>query len=561
MVDQIYNLIFNMKGTGAPGLATNLNTVSTAQGKVETTTGKANTQLGAQTTNMDKVKSKTPPAVTQTGKFANNMGAIGTKAGGAAKGIASVLNSLSGVTGIDTSQIESALLLFATMPKGLSAVSKGIGGIGIAIGKQLKIISTDAPGAKTAIDGLAGSSRGLMGALGPILIIVAAVAVVLVLVKTNAFGFRDALNGIGVAIGNAVPQLRPFLELIKSVVSALLGITGEGALSPAAAIQAFTDSITQGIASIQTAFNNFVLDPVGFVTNILTSIGKWFTDNPARIAGAILGPIGLAIILVDEYLGGSISQMITNFFAAAQKFAIETLPNWFKAVFSTQNLVNGINGVVTSIKAALVAFFNVFGALSELKARAIFFMTNFLAGIVSFISANASKILSTFAGFWKLITDTATNTGKAIPKLILEGIKSAVSKLKEAGSAIWNAIKSGIKALVPDNLEFLIPGLANGGIITGAKGLIYTTNGPTAMIVGDNRSGKEDIMAVPRDNPRGVMAAANRRYGTGGGDVMLSSGGRATINIRLPVYIGGKIVSELIKTVEIELGKNMRSIA
>jgi hypothetical protein len=31
---------------------------------------------------------------------------------------------------------------------------------------------------------------------------------------TNLFGFRDAVNGVGVAIGNALPFLKPFLEML-----------------------------------------------------------------------------------------------------------------------------------------------------------------------------------------------------------------------------------------------------------------------------------------------------------------------------------------------------------
>ena len=53
---------------------------------------------------------------------------------------------------------------------------------------------------------------------------IVALATALLAVKTNAFGFRDALNELGVKIGNLIPEIKPLLQWIKDFAEAL-GLT------------------------------------------------------------------------------------------------------------------------------------------------------------------------------------------------------------------------------------------------------------------------------------------------------------------------------------------------
>ena len=44
---------------------------------------------------------------------------------------------------------------------------------------------------------------------------IVALATALIAIKTNAFGFRDALNELGVKLGQLIPQIKPLLQWIK----------------------------------------------------------------------------------------------------------------------------------------------------------------------------------------------------------------------------------------------------------------------------------------------------------------------------------------------------------
>lgn len=69
-------------------------------------------------------------------------------------------------------------------------------------------------GAATGIRGVGTASRFTQLAMGPFGWIMIGIGTALTLVATNAFGVRDAIYGLGKAIGDAVPFLKPFLELL-----------------------------------------------------------------------------------------------------------------------------------------------------------------------------------------------------------------------------------------------------------------------------------------------------------------------------------------------------------
>lgn len=561
----IYQLVFDIVGKGAAGLNNTTNSVATAQGKLATNTTNANTAIAAQTPKADAVAKKTGPASSAAGKFANNAGLMASKASLAAKGISGMISPLGNLLGIDTSQLESALLLFASMPTSLSKTLKGIGGGVNALAKNLGIISNNGSGAATALGNLGGASKGLLITLGPILVVIIVIGAILALVQTNAFGFRDALNAVGKAVGDALPFLRPFLELIKSIFSALLGITGEGALDIGAAFEGITTQFTTGLQSIQKAVDAFVLDPIGFITNFFTNIGKWFADNPAYIAGAMLGPIGLAIVAVDQYLGGPIEKFATNFLGTAAKFMMETIPSWFATVFSASNLVSGINGVAKAIQSAIIAFFNIFAGPKEVAAGAVKFFLNFTAGIKGAIAGGIKIIISTFAGFWKVITDTATTTGKNIPKLIWDAIKAAASTLTSAGKWLWEKLAGGLLSVIPENIfgynlrsaAKKALGLAQGGLInSAASGKVFTTRGPTLTLAGDNNGGKETVAYIPHNNPTPTLRAIAKMFGLGGTNTaVVATGGGGTMHATFIIKLGTK---ELIKEFDFALGNNFK---
>jgi len=141
-----------------------------------------------------------------------------------------------------------AMANFATQiaPQALSV----IGGLASAI--------SSAPGLWSKLQGSIGGAGGgltsfITGPVGIALIGIGALATVLTLVATNAFGFRDALNAAGKAIGDAVPFLQPLLIAIKAL-GEQVGLTG--------------NDTKQG-------FNGMNQDVVNFATESGDNLRRW----------------------------------------------------------------------------------------------------------------------------------------------------------------------------------------------------------------------------------------------------------------------------------------------
>jgi len=78
----------------------------------------------------------------------------------------------------------------------------------------------------TANLGLAASFRVMLMANLPLFAAITAGAAIVGAFAANLFGLRDAINGIGVAIGNALPFLKPFLDFLGGI-NAIFGNTSD----------------------------------------------------------------------------------------------------------------------------------------------------------------------------------------------------------------------------------------------------------------------------------------------------------------------------------------------
>jgi hypothetical protein len=88
-------------------------------------------------------------------------------------------------------------------------------------------------GLRETFTGLIPAVRGATGAmtamgLVPWLLPLTIASGVIIAFTTNLFGFRDAINAAGEAIGNAIPMLRPFLEMIGAAGQWLTDTFGGG---------------------------------------------------------------------------------------------------------------------------------------------------------------------------------------------------------------------------------------------------------------------------------------------------------------------------------------------
>ena len=69
----------------------------------------------------------------------------------------------------------------------------------------------------------AGGIGGLISGFVKLAIPVAIISGIFLAIKTNFLGIRDAITGFGRDLGNAIPALKPFLNILESI-GELLGI-------------------------------------------------------------------------------------------------------------------------------------------------------------------------------------------------------------------------------------------------------------------------------------------------------------------------------------------------
>ena len=138
------------------------------------------------------------------------------------------------------------------------------------------------PEATKGVQGMCPASKLLHFALGPVGLILIGIGTALALVATNAFGIRDRFNEFGKALGDALPFLRPVLELIKGLAGAL------GILGPESA------AAKKGLGK---AFGDIQKQVSGFVTTALKKLsrfGNFFKDlADLVIAGDFKGALNL----------------------------------------------------------------------------------------------------------------------------------------------------------------------------------------------------------------------------------------------------------------------------
>ena len=98
---------------------------------------------------------------------------------------------------------------------------------------------------------------------------------------TNLFGFRDAINGVGVAIGNALGPLKPFLTMIGSLGEGLVNALGMGSDATKAYAETTTDAMdqtTDAVGGTEKAFIHWGQQQNSILKNADGSIAGYTTD-------------------------------------------------------------------------------------------------------------------------------------------------------------------------------------------------------------------------------------------------------------------------------------------
>src|SRR6185503_6198447 len=106
-----------------------------------------------------------------------------------------------------------ATAMKALSPLALQSIAntQGMGVAAATAATNLGTATKATGGFRVALTGL------LTGALGKIAIVLAAIAVAIFAWNKNWLGVRDAINAAGVAIGNAIPQLKPLLAILSRI--------------------------------------------------------------------------------------------------------------------------------------------------------------------------------------------------------------------------------------------------------------------------------------------------------------------------------------------------------
>lgn len=98
------------------------------------------------------------------------------------------------------------------------------------------------------------------GALTKLVLPLVAISTAFFAIKTNFFGFRDFLQGIGVAIGNAIPGLKPLLNVLEAIGGAL-GLTPK------------KTNLNKAIADLQNQFKPLIDFFKGLIDTVMK--GDW----------------------------------------------------------------------------------------------------------------------------------------------------------------------------------------------------------------------------------------------------------------------------------------------
>ena len=140
---------------------------------------------------------------------------------------------------------------------------------------------------------LAGGASGLTLVIASLIIAIAAAAAFFIAIATNAWGFRDAIEGVGKSVGNAVPVLQPLLEGIQGIGGALM-LTGENADQTAEHLKrasfGFSEMSTlwnDTVASMQQSNLTFVQDMGNTFSQVNIDTQKAMGDFAFQVQASI----------------------------------------------------------------------------------------------------------------------------------------------------------------------------------------------------------------------------------------------------------------------------------
>lgn len=358
---------------------------------------------------------------------------------------------------------------------------------------------------------------------------------------------KTALEEISGLIGNISGLLsgdKTFGEFFASLTpaqSALVAIAG--ALGAIAIVSA---GMT-GLAAITTFFKSVkALNAAGLIGKIaeVFLLAASGAGTLHEAIAAVFGPKSI-IAGVGAVIGGAILA-VTNFASMLKggfSWAHEALMLVGIALTAVGAIILGAPAMIAGVVAAVVA--SVATAVVLIKSHWAEVKTDFaanMAGIQKEISAKIEAIKSIFKGLLQVLKGLFTRDLKTIFDGVKNMVKGVINYIISCINGVirgFNSILTPIRLLIVEvgkvagkswSLSDIsvptIPHLATGGVITR----------PTTALIGER--GPEAVVPLA-ENAAWLDALASRISS-------LIAGNRQTYHVTIPVYVGGRKVSEIV---------------
>jgi len=455
----------------------------------------------------------------------------------------------------------------------IALVAAAIGPVLIIVGKVMSAIGT----IMTIIPKLAGVINAAKGAIAAFNAVCAANPYVLIIAAIVA------LVAAFIYLWNNCEEFRQFWidlwEGIKEIAIAVWEALKEFFTAAWEAIKSTAETIWNGIKNffqglwegIKTIFQT-VVDAIKLIITTYFNIYKTIITTVLTAIQTVFTTIWNAIKTVVTTVVTAISTFLTTAWTAIQTTATtiwNAISNFFTTIWN--GIKTAITTAVNAIKNTVTTAWNnikntVVNVGNAIKTSVTNLWNNVTSAVKTAMGNVFSAVKSGFANVKDHITGLASqafNWGKDLIMGIVNGIKSCISAVGDAVSAVADKIKSFLHFSVPDegpltDYESWMPdfmsGLAKGiekskGMVTKAMDSLSSdmvinpqVNAMQASLAGGGAVSGSDLTGL-------VSAIREAVSGAGGND----RGG----DIVIPVYLGGTMLDEVI--VNAQQRANLRS--
>jgi methyl-accepting chemotaxis protein len=315
-----------------------------------------------------------------------------------------------------------ALSLAPTIITGLAAIQGFMGKTGAS-----------ALGATSAVKGFGSGAGATMLRIAPFALGIGGIVTAFLAIKNNTFGARDALEGFGKSLGDAMPALVPVLSFIEQL-GGFLGLAGDRSAELKTKFLETMGGIGASLgafaASVQTAFTQFTT----FIQNIISLIEK----------GDVIGAFTtLGIGIKDAFIGAfnfvttDLVPAVTSFITFFQENVIDRLPDLITAII--EGIGNAWEWTQDVIDTIWEAFQEEVATWFDDNAKGM--VEKWIESILKAFGWSQKDIDKAMEGFTKFMKAWAEDPKKALydlGKVIAEKVIGGLDWAAESLATIWN---------------------------------------------------------------------------------------------------------------------------